>query len=315
MGLTRAAANIVSFASLPGARLRAGRAAEARSVGSEASLAPRIVRRQIGEDDLDAAVAFLARSFPERSLAYWRRAFLRLRERAVPDGCPRYGTMLMAGREVVGLVLLIYARTDEGRLRANISSWAVAPDYRAYSNLLLAAAFKAGDVTFVNVSPSPFTLETIVAQGFSRYVGGTVHALALLGRPVRGARVRLVEAGTPSTSPLLAEHAACGCICLEVIYCGVVYPFVFVASRSIAGRLPSAQLVYCRDIAELVRFAGPLGRRLARLGLATILVDAVGPIRGLVGRFAPGRRVKYYRGPAPPRLGDLSATELVYLGP
>ena len=275
----------------------------------------RIVRRQVREDDLDDVVAFLAHSFPERSLAYWRRAFLRLRERVVPEGRPRYGYLLANAGRIVGIVLLIYAETDRGGIRANVSSWAVAPAYRSYSNLLLAAALKAKDVTFFNISPSPTTTATIVAQGFERYVGGTFHALAALARPVPGARVRLVEAATPGAPPLLAEHAACGCICLEVMCDGTAHPFVFVPLRSIGGRLPSAQLVYCRDIAELVRFAGPLGRRLARLGLATLMIDANGPIRGLLGRYVAGRRIKFFRGSAPPRLGDISATELVYLGP
>lgn len=276
---------------------------------------PRLVCRQIREDDLDAAVGCLARGFPERSIAYWRRAFLCLRERVVPEGRPRYGYLMTAAGEVVGIVLLIYARTDVGSVRANVSSWFVEPAYRGYSGMLLAAAFRAKDVTFVNISPAPSTVATIGAQGFVQYVGGTFHAVAALSRRLPGVRVRQVTADTAAAPPLLAEHAACGCICLEAVIGGVAHPFVFVAFRNLRNRLPSAQLVYCRELAEFVRFAGPLGRRLARLGLPTVMIDANGPIPGLFGRYFDGRRVKYYRGAAPPRLGDLSATELVYLGP
>ena len=280
-----------------------------------AAARPRIVCRQIREDDLDAAVGCLERGFPERSMAYWRRAFLRLREREVPAARPRYGYLMTAGETVVGIVLLIVSTTDEGTVRANVSSWFVEPAYRGYSGMLLAGPFRDKDVTFLNISPSPSTIETILAQGFTRYVDGTFHAVAALAGRVPGARVRVVTASTPDVSPLLAEHAACGCICLEVTHDDIAYPFVFVPFRNLRNRLPSAQLVYCRDIAEFVRFGGPLGRHLGRLGLPSVMIDANGPVAGLMGRYVGGRRVKYFRGATPPRLGDLSATELVYLGP
>ncbi len=276
---------------------------------------PKLLCRQIRDEDLDAVVACLARGFPERSTTYWRRGLMRLRDRAVPEGRPRYGYALTADDEVVGVVLVISAITDDGHLRANVSSWYADEAYRGYSNLLIVAAFRAKDVIFFNISPAPATIPTVLAQGYTRYVDGTFHAMAALGRRVRGAEVRAIVAATPDAPPLLTEHAACGCICLEVAYRGEAYPFVFVPARSARNRLPSAQLVYCRSLAEMVRFAGPLGRYLARLGLASIMIDAPGPIAGLLGRYAAGRRVKYYRGPTAPRLGDLSSTELVYLGP
>ena len=274
-----------------------------------------LVCRQIRADDLDAAVGCLARGFPERTAAYWRRALLRLRERVIPADRPRYGYVLTADAAVVGIVLVIFATTDTGGVRANVSSWYVDEAYRGYSNLLLTTAFRAKDVTFINISPARSTIATIVAQGFTRYVDGSFHALAALAGQVPGARLREIVAGTPGAPPLLVEHAACGCICLEVVHAGETHPFVFVPMRSARNVLPSAQLVYCRDIADFVRFAGPLGRRLARLGLVSVMIDAQGPIPGLVGRYAPGRRVKYFRGPSAPRLGDLSSTELVFLGP
>ena len=276
---------------------------------------PALVCRQIRADDLDAAVACLARGFHERKAAYWRRALLRLREREVPVGRPRYGYVLTADGIVVGIVLVIFATTDTGDVRANVSSWYVDAAYRGYSNLLLATAFRAKDVTFINISPARSTIPTIVAQGFTRYVDGSFHALAALSGQVPGARVREIVAGSRGAPPLLVEHAACGCICLEITHAGEVHPFVFVPMRSARNVLPSAQLVYCRTIADFVRFAGPLGRRLARLGLVSVMIDAQGPIPGLVGRYAPGRRIKFYRGSTAPRLGDLSGTELVYLGP
>ena len=177
---------------------------------------------------------------------------LRLRERVVPEGRPRYGYVLTADGAVVGIVLAIFAETDEGGTRANVSSWYVDAAYRGYSNMLLAAAFRAKNVTFLNISPSPATIETIAAQGFACYVQGTFHAMAALARRVPGARVRTVAAGTHE-APGLSRRARCLRLHLPrgSSIAGDAYPFVFVPARSgPATRLPSAQLVYCRGLAE-----------------------------------------------------------------
>jgi len=59
---------------------------------------------------------------------------------------------------------------------------------------------------------------------------------------------------------------------------------------------PCAQLIYCRDIADFGRFAGPLGRYLAVCGRPIVIVDANGPIPGLLGIFRRGSKPKYFRG-------------------
>jgi hypothetical protein len=46
-------------------------------------------------------------------------------------------------------------------------------------------------------------------------------------------------------------------------------------------------LIYCGDIANFVRFAGPIGRYLALRGRPLVIVDANGPIPGLVGVYRP----------------------------
>jgi hypothetical protein len=45
------------------------------------------------------------------------------------------------------------------------------------------------------------------------------------------------------------------------------------------------------------------------------IADANDPVKGLVGKYFAGHAPKYFKGPAPPALGDLSYTELVILGP
>jgi hypothetical protein len=78
--------------------------------------------------------------------------------------------------------------------------------------------------------------------------------------------------------------------------------------------IPCAQLIYCRDVAEFIRFAGPIGRYLARRGKPFVIIDSNGAIPGLLGTFRPGRMAKYFKGPQRPRLGDLAYTEYAVLG-
>ena len=74
-------------------------------------------------------------------------------------------------------------------------------------------------------------------------------------------------------------------------------------------------MIYCRDIAEFVRFAGPIGRFLALRGRPLVLLDANGPIPRLIGAFRRGwMPPRYFKGPQRPRLGDLAYTEDAVLG-
>lgn len=270
--------------------------------------------RRIRDDDVEPALELLGRGFPDRPDTYWRRALGHLGQRAVPETMPRYGYVMANEARLVGIILVIFSRSDDGRLRGNVSSWYVEPAYRAYSPLLLAAPMRLKDVTLINISPAPGTLETIAAQGFTRYGAGTFHALALLSPRVPGATVRAVGPDTPGASLLLRDHAGWGCLAYEVALAGETYPFVFAPSQSLGQRLPCTQLVYCRDMTDFIRFAGPLGRRLARRGFPSVMVDANGPIEGVVGRYIEGKRLKFYRGAITPRLGDLSYTELALFG-
>jgi hypothetical protein len=45
-----------------------------------------------------------------------------------------------------------------------------------------------------------------------------------------------------------------------------------------------------------------------------VIVDANGPIPGLIGLFRRDSMPKYFKGPQPPRLGDLAYTEYALLG-
>ena len=280
--------------------------------------------RQMSEQDVTAAVALLKRGFGERDTAYWVNALAVLRARAVPRGYPRYGYVLEADGGLVGILLMIFSTLPEtpGRIRCNLSSWYVEPSHQGYADLLMKAAIKRyADVVFVNVSAAPHTRPIIEANGFSRYADGAFYAVPALNRGVPGVRLRdhagvMRARGAPHPlADLLKTHERAGCISVVCEVGDESHAFVFLRRRIANQILPSAQLVYCEDLRRFVRFAGPLGRFLLRRGLPVVTMDANGPVKGLTGRYFPGKVPKYFRGPKPPQLGDLAFTETVLFGP
>ena len=284
---------------------------------------PAIRCRQIGEADIVAVAALLGRGFPNRARQFWSDALARLARREPPPGFPKYGYLLESGEVPVGALLLICSTMrEEGRLatRCNLSSWYVEPAYRAYATLLVSQALADKDATYTNVSAAPHTWPIIEAQGFSRYCDGVFVAVPMLKDLFGGSGVRVFDAReNPTVSfdaseqDILHRHAEHGCISLWCEAAGRAYPFVF-RPRLVKRAIPCAQLIYCRDVGEFVRFAGPIGRYLARRGKPFVIIDSNGAIPGLIGTFRPGRMAKYFKGPQRPRLGDLAYTAYVVLG-
>ena len=287
------------------------------------SALPAIRCRQIDEGDLAAVAALLRRGFPNRKRQFWRRALHELTQRQPPPGLPKYGYLLETGGVSVGAILMICSAMRAGdRLvpRCNLSSWYVEPPFRAYASLLVSQALRHKEVTYLNVSAAPHTWPIIEAQGFSRYSEGIFVCLPALNRMPGSVRIEVVDArrepaagGDASEQEILRQHAEHGCISLWCASAGRAYPFVF-RPRLVKGLVPCAQLIYCRDIADFARFAGPLGRYLARCGRPVVIADANDPIPGLVGIFRRGSKPKYFKGPQRPRLGDLAYTEYAILG-
>ena len=288
-----------------------------------ASPAPGLRCRQIEPADIDAVVSLLARGFPARDRRFWLDAFARLTSHDPPPGLPKYGYLLASGGSVVGAILLICSTIPAGgetATRCNLSSWYVDPAFRSYAPMLVSQALRHKDATYLNVTPAPHTRPIIEAQGFVRYCDGIFIAVPMLNRLFGGPKVEVFEASRPpkaSFDPrdqeMLARHAAYGCISLWCVAAGRAYPFVF-RQRLVRRIIPCAQLIYCSDVADFVRCAGPLGRSLARRGLPLVIVDANGPIPGLIGWYSRGNMPKYFKGPRRPRLGDLAYTEHAVLG-
>src|SRR5258708_4987086 len=277
----------------------------------------------MGEGDIPAVAALLGRGFPNRTMRFWSDALARLTRREPPPGLPKYGYLLESGDIAVGALLLICSTLREGgRLatRCNLSSWYVEPAYRAYATLLVSQALGHKDVTYTNVSAAPHTWPIIEAQGFSRYCDGIFVAVPMLKELVGGSGVRVFEARQnpaarfdASEQDILQRHAEHGCISLWCETAKGAYPFVF-RPRVVRRAVPCAQLIYCRDIGDFVRFAGPIGRYLAWRGKPFVIIDSNGAIPGLIGTFRPGSMANYFKVPQRPRPGCLAYSEYVVLG-
>ena len=287
----------------------------------QASAAPKIRCRQIADADLDALADLLKRGFgARRTRAFWRSALARLQARAVPPDMPRYGYLLENDGVAVGVILLIFATTPGGdAVRANVSSWYVEPAFRGYAPLLVSQALKLKQVSYLNISAAPHTWPILEAQGYRRYSNGVFVALPAWQRSTAG-DVRLLPAEQTPDAPhepfereLLVVHAGYGCIAFWCETRERAHPFIF-RPRIVKSVVPCAQLIYCGDVADMVRFAGPIGRLLARRGRPFVVIDANVPIEGLVGRYFDGTMPKFVRGPATPRLGDLAHTETALFG-
>ena len=279
--------------------------------------------RQIEAADIEAVASLLARGFPVHDREFWLKALAQLARHEAPAGLPKYGYLLAMGDEVVGALLLICSTLRTGgaaTTRCNLSSWNVDSEFRAYAPMLVTRAIRHKDVTYTNVSPAPHTRPIIEAQGFSRYSDGVFVAITALNGLFGGRIAKVIDAAEqadiacdPFDREVLLQHAALGCDSVWCVAAGQASPFVF-RPRLVKGRIPCAQLIYCRDVNDFVRFAAPIGRFLARRGKFFVVIDANGPIPGLVGWYQRGKMPKYYKGPQRPRLGDLAYTEYALLG-
>jgi hypothetical protein len=292
-------------------------------VNSQVPDRPSEVRaRQITPADRDAVAALLRKGFGiRRTRAFWRRALDVLAARKVPGGMPQLGYLLECDGRVVGAILVIASRprtgADPDAIRCSLSSWYVEPHFRIYAAMLAALVVHHNNATHLNISPAANTLPTLVVQGYARYCDGVFIAPPLLARGEPAATVLAAnrEPAVPFEAfewNLLRDHAQFGCIAFWCVTAERAYPFVF-RRRLAKSVLPCAQLIYCRDAADVVRFSGLIGWYLAARGCPFAVIDANGPIPGLPGIYLDGRP-KYFKGPDKPRLGDLAYTEAALFG-
>jgi hypothetical protein len=297
------------------------------------SAPPKIRCRRIEDADADKVVSLLTRGFaPRRTRRFWEHVLASLARRAAPVDAQAagaqapYGYLLESDGAVVGAILQIFSTLpgagidEKPTTRCNVSSWYVDPAFRSYAPLLVSQALKQKGVTYLNISSIPHTRPMLEAKGYARYSNGVFVALPCLSRAPAATPARILTAEAQPDAPfeayerdLLRDHADEGCMSLWCETPERAYPFVFRARR-VKRLISCMQLIYCRDIEDFVRFARPLGLFLAWRGQPLVILDANGRVAGLVGRYFDDTMPKYFKGPAPPRLGDLAYTETALFG-
>jgi hypothetical protein len=279
--------------------------------------------RQINDSDVPGVVNLLTRGYgTARPLEFWSYIFARLSRRSVPDGFPRYGYIIESDGEFVGVMILIFSTIWENgvaKVRCNGCGIYVDPAFRFYAPLLTSRALLDKNVTVLNLTAAPHTYQMVETTGFTRYSNGIFATIPVLSRPPEDIYVQVIDACSkpevpfdPHEHDLLLEHAGYGCTSLWCIARERAYPFVF-RPRTVR-LLPCAQLVYCRNVDDFVRFARPIGLYLARRLRPLVILDANGPVPGLVGKYYPEKMPRYFHGPDRPRLGDLAYTETSMFG-
>jgi hypothetical protein len=278
----------------------------------------RIRCREIEMADIDRLVDLLTAGFYPSRREDWVRRLQRLSDHPTPAGFPKYGYLLEWKQNLVGVSLVIYSSirlNGVAKFRCNNSGWYVEPAFRSYASMLASRGRGHKNVTYFNVTPDSHTLPILEAKGYTRYSSGRFAAIPALSRGSVSADVKLVSSEEPpdrnlpdAEVELLSAHADYGCISVTCSSEDETHPFVFVPRKKL-GFLPYVRLIYCRDVADFVRFAKPLGRFFTKRGFPLVILDSNGPIPGLVGMYFRGRP-KYFKGPDKPRLGDLAYTEL-----
>jgi len=225
------------------------------------------------------------------------------------------------------VLLLIYSdrgTASQPQIWCNLSSWYVEPAFRNYATMLTRIAQRLPEVTYVNISAARQTWPIVEAQGFRAYCNGLFFSIPVMSFAGLRARVEQVAAnasaldGIPTNeAELLIRHARCGCLSVVVRSERGAIPLVLQQVRIRQGSLmlPVMQLIYCRNVSDYVASAGAIGRLLLRRGSMAVMMDANGPVAGLVGIYTDRRGRKYIKGPQQPRLGDLSDSELALYGP
>lgn len=272
--------------------------------------------REINPADLDAVIDLLTRGFWRQPRSYWVQVLNQLTLHDTPEGFPKYGNLLENNGKIIGVLLLIFAnRTINGvsSVWCSGSSYYVEPQFRTYAFLLLRRSHRYKGVTYLDLTASPHRWPAMQAEGYQRIAEGIYMCLPALCKSPSGVQVRKARVDEPvEEQALLATHARYPrCISLVCEHRGALHPFVF-GVRQRRG-VPFAYLIYSRDQAEFVQFAGAIGRFFLKRGIGLVALDTDGPILHMPGWFTTFTP-RWWNGGCRPRLGDLAYTEIPMFG-
>jgi len=280
--------------------------------------------REIGDDDLAEVVALLCEGFPRRTPEYWRTGLQKLANRERPPDTEKYGYVLTAGNELRGVVLTIPSVHENGSERhvfINISSWYVQPPFRGSpAKELYRHASCRQSITYTNLSAAAHTVKTITSFGFKEWTAGQMVAVGLKRHRSSLEKIRILSSSKlgsveicSAEANLLADHESLGCLTFFLETPNRLSPFIFVRRR-VMGFIPCAQLIYCRELIDLIQHSMAISTWLTMRGFPLMLIDASAPIEGLVGYYVDGKSSKYFKGPRPVKAIDHTYSEMVLLG-
>jgi hypothetical protein len=274
-----------------------------------------IICREIEPADFESLSELLSSGYDSTNCAFWMGRFKRLTMHTPPPGYPKFGFVLERGGAPVGVIISIYSAitiSNVRKIRCYFTNWYVKAEFRSYASMMVSRARKYTGVTYMIGTPSERVRPILEAQGYSQYCAGRFAAVPLLSRQKSLGRVQLFNGKDGETVPeeeILAAHARYGCLSVTCAAQNGVHPFIFQPALK-AGLLPFARLIYCREVSEFVQFAAILGRFLISRGYPVVVLDADGPVPGLVGRYSTNFP-KFFVGPDRPRLGDAAYSERV----
>ena len=277
----------------------------------------RVYSREIVASDLDAVARLLTKAFGY-SHEYFPELLYTLTQHSTPVGFPKYGYILLSDDVIVGAILMIFSAIGSGAVRSircHVTSWSVDPPYRHFAALFFSKALSHEHVTYLNLLAIRRSLPFLELQGFSKCSDGQFVAIPVLSRGCGEGHLQVIPADPisyanvdPFEQELLIAHGKYGCISLWCVTRDSAHPFVF-QPRRLKGLIPYVQLIYCRDVKELVRFARPIGLFLALRGRFFVAANSNGRVPGLMGKYFPGVLPLYCKGGGMPQVGDLAYTQ------
>lgn len=269
----------------------------------------------IGQDTMEDAYALLARGFPMRSRAFWHDGLARQARFHEAQDLGPVGQIMRVKGEPVGVILTMRSRRADGQGVTNLSSWYVDERYRLLAPRMLQQILAEPAETFTDLTPSPPVTAMMERLGFARrHDGGVIVLLpAIALRPGGGARVIAVgDAGIePESLGLMQDHLALGCLTCVLVCGGVKHPLVFSAARR--KGLPTARLIYARDLAAVRRNLGPIARFLLRNGAVCLEYPGNRGEEAPGGWFSGRSRPTFVRGEMPAAEVDHAYSEFVFL--
>jgi hypothetical protein len=275
--------------------------------------------REITDDDLQAVHELLVEGFSLRSEDYWTKGLANLGSLPRVDGFPRYGYVVDADDGPQGLLLTITSDRGGQGARTHFSSWYVREPYRQFALSLFRHALELKSTTFINPSPADHILPILKAFDFEPYTTGMLMIdlrTAVRGRSSRGAVQRLGSgdfAELPEPERRIAEdHLRMGCDVLR-LETDARDGLLIHRRKWIRRVLPCSQVILA-DPELMIDLAGPVMRAFASRGSLLSLCDVGQTTRPAVGRVFP-HGIRYFKGAAPPPVGDLSYSELAVFGP